>query len=869
MARIAADYDQESFDRLMQSLRQFRIKVAVPAQASRSRALVAQVLLTQAVLSAMLALASAAAAQVGYDLGDGREVRDTAPPAAPPPAPLQASQPGAAPAPAPAGAPPPVAPMGAVPLPAPPPNANAQQPLSASAQADVGLGGASASTDVGGGGEWPPETREQQLLRITNTWFGPTGGVHILDAGSGIPGTFRLQMAVDFFAESDFLLAGDGNDYAGGTLSFSWTPLDHLELYAALENHANANDSDEPRLMQVLGDTNVGVKAYGNALPWLALGGDVRVLVLNTVGDVGPVLDALSLGLRLNASADLRQLEEPVPLIMRFNLDYLLDNSSNLIEGVEAGRYERLGADRADIDSEVRHLLRRVERFALGINRTDMLTFGLGLEAPLRAGERWFLHPLLEWSFGVPVNRQGYSCLLVDTTAGPEDADGCLDIEGSAAMPSMLTVGVRLHPPVNGLSFLAGLDVGLSGTSTFVRELAPTRPWALLLGISYAIDTRERAAAGPPQVQLVRIPAPPVPPKPRVHGIVVDAMSGAPIAGATVRYPIATLNPQLTDAAGQFISYELEPGPLSLDVSAPDYDPRVCSVDVPAPSSSPAGAAGPNAMPEPVSPVPPGNAPIPLTAPRAENDPEQPSLGGAPALNPYFGSQGGPSAAGASVSMRCELTPRPRVGAVQGRVVDAEGKPVAGASAQLTGANSVSMVSDAMGEMNDPKVPAGDYQLRVEAEGFLLRQLSVKVVPGQTTNVEVALVPKPKEAQVELTQEEVRIRKQVFFKTNSAEIVSERSNDLLSEVADVLLRNPQVTQVEVQGHTDNKGAPELNRELSQARAEAVRAWLLNAGIAADRLTAIGYGDSRPLAPNLTERARARNRRVQFIIRQQQ
>jgi len=753
-----------------------------------------------------------------------------------------------------------------MPLPAPPPNA-APQPVAATAQADVSFGGANASASADGAA-WPPETRDQQLLRVTNTWFGATGGVHRLDAGSGIPGTFRLQIAVDFFTGTDFLIAGDGNDYAGGTLSLSWTPIAHLEMYGAIENHANANDSDDPRLMQVLGDTAIGVKAYGDAAPYLTFGGDARVLVLNTVGDVGPVLDALSLGLRLNASADLRQLEEPVPLIARFNLDYLLDNSSNLIEGVEAGRYERLGTDRADPDSEVRHLLRRVERFSLGINRVDMLTFGLGLEAPLRAGAAWFIHPLLEWSYGIPVNRQGYSCLLVDTTAGPEDVDGCLDIEGSAAMPSTLTLGVRLHPPVTGLNFLVALDVGLSGTSTFVRELAPTRPWAMLLGLSYAIDTRERPTQGPPRVQLVRIPAPPPPPKPRVHGTVVDAMSGAPIAGAAVRYPIATLNPQLTDAGGQFISYELEPGPLSLDISAPDYDPRTCSVDVPAPSASTAPAARPDAMPEPVSPVPPGNAPVPLTSPRSANDPEPPP-GTPPELNPYFGSPRAPQAGEASVTMRCELTPRPRVGAVHGHVVDGEGRPVAGANAQLTGPSSVSLLSDSAGEMANPAVPAGSYQLRVEAEGFLLRQLTVKVDPGQTTNVEIALVPKPKEAQVELTQEEVRIRKQIFFKTNSAEIVSERSNDLMSEIADVLLRNPQVTLVEVQGHTDNKGSPELNRELSQARADSVRAWLINAGISADRLTASGYGDSRPLAPNLTERARARNRRVQFIIRAQE
>ena len=118
-----------------------------------------------------------------------------------------------------------------------------------------------------------------------------------------------------------------------------------------------------------------------------------------------------------------------------------------------------------------------------------------------------------------------------------------------------------------------------------------------------------------------------------------------------------------------------------------------------------------------------------------------------------------------------------------------------------------------------------------------------------------------------LTKQEVRIRKQIFFNLNSAQI-SDKSHDLLSEIADVLLRNPQVRLVEIQGHTDSTGNPDANQALSQERADAVREWLIAAGVDASRLVSRGYGDTRPLEPNLTERARARNRRVQFIIKEQ-
>jgi OmpA-OmpF porin, OOP family len=104
-----------------------------------------------------------------------------------------------------------------------------------------------------------------------------------------------------------------------------------------------------------------------------------------------------------------------------------------------------------------------------------------------------------------------------------------------------------------------------------------------------------------------------------------------------------------------------------------------------------------------------------------------------------------------------------------------------------------------------------------------------------------------------------------MFKVKSAEI-DERSTPLLREIADTLQRNPQATHVQVQGHTDNRGDSAANQELSQQRAESVVHWLVDAGVDSSRLEAKGFGDSRPLVPNLTPDNRARNRRVQFIIK---
>ncbi len=70
--------------------------------------------------------------------------------------------------------------------------------------------------------------------------------------------------------------------------------------------------------------------------------------------------------------------------------------------------------------------------------------------------------------------------------------------------------------------------------------------------------------------------------------------------------------------------------------------------------------------------------------------------------------------------------------------------------------------------------------------------------------------------------------------------------------------------IEVAGHTDSRGSDAYNLNLSRQRAETVRNYLINKGIAADRLTAKGYGESQPIADNATDEGRFQNRRVELI-----
>ena len=117
-------------------------------------------------------------------------------------------------------------------------------------------------------------------------------------------------------------------------------------------------------------------------------------------------------------------------------------------------------------------------------------------------------------------------------------------------------------------------------------------------------------------------------------------------------------------------------------------------------------------------------------------------------------------------------------------------------------------------------------------------------------------------AQVDINGCEIREEIQlqgVNFETNSDRLVA-GTEGVLRDAAATLQRNPTI-RVEVAGHTDSDGAAEYNESLSQRRAETVRDFLISEGVAEDRLTALGYGESAPIADNGTAAGKAQNRRV--------
>ncbi len=103
----------------------------------------------------------------------------------------------------------------------------------------------------------------------------------------------------------------------------------------------------------------------------------------------------------------------------------------------------------------------------------------------------------------------------------------------------------------------------------------------------------------------------------------------------------------------------------------------------------------------------------------------------------------------------------------------------------------------------------------------------------------------------------------IFFDTDKYDLKKE-SYPELNRLVQFIKENPDI-KIEISGHTDNVGTSQYNKQLSQKRADAVKKYLVSQGCPADRLISVGYGESKPIASNSTDKGKAQNRRVEFRV----
>ena len=203
------------------------------------------------------------------------------------------------------------------------------------------------------------------------------------------------------------------------------------------------------------------------------------------------------------------------------------------------------------------------------------------------------------------------------------------------------------------------------------------------------------------------------------------------------------------------------------------------------------------------------------------------------------------------------LQPEVAMSAFTLTVTDVDGVPVE-ANARILGLDAPIVTGqDGIGHTD---IPSGAYEMVVSAPGYGVSRRTIKAEPGGTASVDVVLT----QSRVQLTDQRIVILDKVFFEFDSA-VIKPESFTLLDEVTQVVMDHPELEIVEIQGHTDDQGAGDYNRSLSQRRAEAVMMYMVRAGVAGGRLVAQGFGEDQPLQPGASDEARAANRRVEFHI----
>ncbi|MBN1654767.1 MAG: OmpA family protein [Deltaproteobacteria bacterium] len=448
------------------------------------------------------------------------------------------------------------------------------------------------------------------------------------------------------------------------------------------------------------------------------------------------------------------------------------------------------------------------------------LEYGLGIDLGLIFGDitRWEAY----WDRGDkewrPCERAGVPATETDGRPYCEEpSDPDLDSDPSNEMGAHYNVKVGRWsddgdiPNIVPIPMIPQVALRIAPVEEFVIKLEAgygiMEFWAGL-SVHGAIWTAPRAAALPPELRVVKRPdeLPPAPLTGRVNGLVVEQGTQTPVSNAAVAVAgRPEIEPIQTLDDGTFLSEAFEPGQVVFEISHPDYQTSSCTA--------------------------------------------------------VISQQGG------DANQVCPIVALPRVGKIDGRVLGPRG-PLAEARVEISGPLNQTFVSDEWGSFSYDQAPAGTYLARVTKEGFIDRSKQFTVEVRETARVEITLTEKPKLTMVTVEKEEIKISQQIHFATASAKIKAS-SFPLMNEIASVFKSYAEIKLVEIQGHTDDRGSDSYNLGLSQRRADSVRAWLVSAGVEPERLESKGYGESLPLESNRTKAGRARNRRVQFIIKQRE
>ncbi len=366
-----------------------------------------------------------------------------------------------------------------------------------------------------------------------------------------------------------------------------------------------------------------------------------------------------------------------------------------------------------------------------------------------------------------------------------------------------LTLGLRANV-YSGLFLDAAVDVGT--TSPNYEFGPPVPPYQVILGLGWSIDPK-------PRVKQVPVPmddgsTPEAVLEGRVIGRVAD-LEGNPIADAKVSFPGLATNVILTDSAGMFTSFRFPEGPVTISVELPDGSTVEQMADVRVGEDSE----------------------VDIVA-----DTDAAATGEDPVFDGTFLGKDG---------IGIEVT------------VALDGMGI-----------QESFDSDDTGRIAIA-LPIGEYKATITAEGYDTKEISFSVteegaIVSETLSEGGGGAPAGEQIETPLisgNKYRIRVRKSVKY--SGSNLNKERSAEVLDQLAAFLNQHPEFGKVEVRVHTDDRGNP---KSRSQSRADDVVAYLVEKGVAADRLVAKGWGAKDPVAVNITSEGRRKNNRTEFRVK---
>ncbi len=610
---------------------------------------------------------------------------------------------------------------------------------------------------------------------VMNSLRGGVGLYNSTLADVGARHSVRFRLHTDFFRKSGFIynssdpeLGSDEHARVRGTINLGYSPFKWGELFVAIHSQANRNTRKQPGRQDppqqfALGDLDFGIKGAHRMVKGgaIGIGGQIGVGLLSGPGRLRA--DKVNFNIDALFTLDIRYLtKKQVPFRFTTNIGWILDNSAKLYDFAAI----------SDATS------REVSRFALGIN-PSRVRMRYGFDFPIRLGkEKQFgLDPIAELSWDIATQEMSA-------------------FKQAGATPSPLpkssmwaTIGLRANV-VSGLHLDLAADIGM--VSPNFEYGPPVAPWSLILGLGWAIDPN-------PVVKEVPAPVVETPPPAVIDGRVVGQVldpSGAPIAGALVRFPGAAGNAIVTDEAGNFTSFRFPEGAVTVLVELQNKATKEVSAEV-----------------------------------KAGEDTQ--------------------------LTIAMDVANTPPAGFVDGAFVDEAGAAVA-VTLAVTGMGIDEPFQSNEAGLIRLELPAGEYGAIARAVGFEDKALRFTVAAGEQAVVVKETLTRsvpPSTPNVIGKGKSLRLKKSIKYDGNNP---NEKTLPLLDELAAYLRVHPEYETIEIGVHSDDRGNPKTK---TTERADNVRNYLLSKGVSPDRVTAVGFGASRPVAVNMTASGRAKNNRT--------